>query len=225
MKVILLPGMDGTGILFEPLLKMLPRDIDAQIIDYPCNKEKGYKELTDYVKEKLPYNEEFVLVAESFSGPIGYTIASDPPENLKAVVFVSTFISAPNRFIGVLSKLPLTLFLKLPLPSLFIKAAILGKDVESHTIKLFRESLKKVSSRMLAFRIREMAKLQCGVKKILAPCAYIVAKHDKLVSSRHIDEFKKVAPGIEIVKIPGPHFILQTNPQDCAKVVEKYVTL
>ena len=38
MKLVLLPGLDGTGKLFEPLVKVLSDSIDMQIITYPTNK-------------------------------------------------------------------------------------------------------------------------------------------------------------------------------------------
>ncbi len=43
MQIILLPGMDGTGILFESLLKELSKDIEVQIISYPCDKNHPFQ--------------------------------------------------------------------------------------------------------------------------------------------------------------------------------------
>jgi len=34
MKLILLSGLDGTGKLFEPLIKTLPKTIETQVIAY-----------------------------------------------------------------------------------------------------------------------------------------------------------------------------------------------
>ncbi|MCI5146853.1 MAG: hypothetical protein D3923_15345 [Candidatus Electrothrix sp. AR3] len=84
MQVILLPGMDGTGILFKPLLKEFSEDIDVRALSYPCDTKLSYSQLVEYVRKKLPEREDFILVAESFSGPIGYFLASNPPSNLKA---------------------------------------------------------------------------------------------------------------------------------------------
>ena len=37
IRLVLLPGMDGTGILFEPLLEILPSDLHAKVVSYPVN--------------------------------------------------------------------------------------------------------------------------------------------------------------------------------------------
>ena len=77
IKLVLLPGMDGTGIMFEPLRALLPDDYAIQLMSYPAQKKLSYQELTAYVERKLPKNESFVLLAESFSGPIAYEIAKN----------------------------------------------------------------------------------------------------------------------------------------------------
>jgi len=222
MKLILLPGMDGTGLLFKPLLEKLSDDISSQTITYPTDSKLNYSQLTSLVVEKLPKNEPFILLAESFSGSIGYAIASNPPKNLKAVIFVATFLTLPNKLLRISTILPLSLLLKLPLPNFIIKHFLLGKDIKEPTVALFKESLKMVGSNLLTFRVREMSKLKCGEKPVQIPCAYITPKNDKLVSHRHIDEFKQLASQIEIIKIQGPHFILQAKPKESAKVIEKY---
>ena len=50
--------MDGTGILFESLLEELSKDIEVQIISYPCDKNLSYRQLIDCAKEKLPQRED-----------------------------------------------------------------------------------------------------------------------------------------------------------------------
>jgi len=215
VQLILLPGMDGTGVLFRPLLETLPENIEARVITYPCDKDKGYPELTEYVKGKLPKERNFILIAESFSGPIAYSISSNPPKNLKSVIFVATFINTPNRFLWLLEKLPLPLILKLPIPIFFIKRLLLGKNAKHQNIKLLKEAINKTDSETLANRIREMLYIPVEENKILVPSAYLAAGNDKLVPHRNIKEFMRIAPKIEIIMIDGPHFLLQESPKEC----------
>lgn len=77
MHVILLPGMDGTGMLFGPLIKELGNTANIRAINYSGDLEQSYEILVDEVRKQLPNHEDFILVAESFSGPIGYLIASN----------------------------------------------------------------------------------------------------------------------------------------------------
>ncbi len=108
MKLVLLPGMDGTGMLFDRLIALLP--LDCQIIVLPKGADQSYTYLTEYCIGRLP-REDFVLLAESFSGPIAARIASDRRPNLKAVIFVATFLQPPSPPLLKLARLisPLTL--------------------------------------------------------------------------------------------------------------------
>ncbi len=56
MELILLPGMDGTGILFQPFLNSVSNGISTKVIHYPCDQEISYNELTNYVQKQLPKN-------------------------------------------------------------------------------------------------------------------------------------------------------------------------
>jgi len=45
MLLILLPGMDGTGIMFEPFLERLSPENQVEVIAYPYDIALSYKEL------------------------------------------------------------------------------------------------------------------------------------------------------------------------------------
>ena len=61
MRFLLLPGMDGTGDLFEPFLSVLPAGVEATVISYPRDRKLSYEQLEESVWEKLP-SEPFVIV-------------------------------------------------------------------------------------------------------------------------------------------------------------------
>ena len=66
MKIILLPGLDGTGDMFAPILSLLT-DFDTEVISLPQSGSQDYETLCEHVKLSLP-SEDFILIAESFSG-------------------------------------------------------------------------------------------------------------------------------------------------------------
>jgi hypothetical protein len=82
VKLVLLTGMDGTGDLFEPLIKALP-GIEIQVIRYPLDRSLSYPELLSLVTSSLSGSEPFALLAESFSTPIAIQLAAKRPPNLK----------------------------------------------------------------------------------------------------------------------------------------------
>ena len=69
--LVLLPGMDGTGDLFAPLLSALPPALRTIVVRYPCDRPLGYAGRT-----RGPKDQPFVLLGESFSGPIAAAIAA-----------------------------------------------------------------------------------------------------------------------------------------------------
>lgn len=54
MNLILLPGMDGTGLLFEPLLEALPGWLEPKVIAYPGHEPLGYAELLPLIRRVRP---------------------------------------------------------------------------------------------------------------------------------------------------------------------------
>jgi len=225
MKVVLLPGLDGTGLLFKPFIDSLPSEIKVQVISYPSEEKLGYSELVGYVLSKLP-KEEFILVGESFSGPIAYQVALKKPDNLLSVVFVATFLASPNKsLLNLTNIIPTKYLLKMPIPNLVAKKYLFGVGNTSENVKLFKKSLKLVPSRVLSFRLREISKLKeshepCDIKAI-----YIQATNDKLVPNSSVEAFKKVCKNLSVIRIKGTHFILQTNPAACAEILENEIRL
>ena len=49
LTLVLLPGMDGTGILFEPLLDVLPSSLQPHLVRYPSTRPLGYRALLELV--------------------------------------------------------------------------------------------------------------------------------------------------------------------------------
>jgi len=74
MKVVVLPGLDGTGALLTPFCDALPAGLVGQGISYPVQ-FTSYDDIFDWLTDRLP-TEEFLIVAESFSGPLGIRFAS-----------------------------------------------------------------------------------------------------------------------------------------------------
>lgn len=218
--------MDGTGKLFQPFINELPDEIDYSIISYPENKCLSYNELEAFVMDKLPKDEDFVLLAESFSGPIGYLIAQKNLANMKTIIFVATFLRNPNKpLINIVKLMPLRLLLTLPIPKFIIKQFFLGNNPDNQTIAAFKETLKNISSEVLSFRINEMSKLSLDLDKITMKTYYIQALDDKLVSSDNLSSFKKISNELKTIKINGPHFILQARPKECAKLIADKLSL
>ena len=93
--LVLLPGLDGTGILFEPLARALGVDLDVRVVRYPSDPTLGYRELESLARAALPTDRPFVILGESFSGPIAIRLAADSPPGLVGLILVVTFARNP----------------------------------------------------------------------------------------------------------------------------------
>ena len=91
MKLVLLPGMDGTGELFDPFLASISGSFEPIVVDYPPNESFGYERLEEVARANLPADGPYVLLAESFSGPIAISIAASVPKGLVALVLCCHF--------------------------------------------------------------------------------------------------------------------------------------
>ena len=225
MKVILLPGLDGTGLLFKPFIEALPKNIETLVISYPKIKIQNYGELVSYVIAQLP-EEDYILVGESFSGNIAYQIALSNPKHLKSIIFVASFLSSPRPLLlTLLNLLPTKILFSVPPPKFIIKTFMLGSSVKNNIIQLFLEALKQVSPELLSFRLKEINKLQLSSQKCEVKATYIQATNDYLVPQKSVENFEKLFSNLCVVKVAGSHFILQSKPVECGKIVEKqYLT-
>jgi pimeloyl-[acyl-carrier protein] methyl ester esterase len=83
-KLILLPGMDGTGELFKDLLAKLSGEFETEVVRYPTDRYLSYQQLKELVQISTPASAPYVLVAESFSTPLAVLCTAGRP-NLKGL--------------------------------------------------------------------------------------------------------------------------------------------
>ena len=96
LKIVLLPGLDGTGILFKPFLKETPTTNDVLVIPLDQIPKTDVIAQAEYVESKLP-NQPFVLIAESYSGRVAYELITKSNKcDIVHVVFVASFLSNPS---------------------------------------------------------------------------------------------------------------------------------
>lgn len=222
MKIVLLPGMDGTGLLFEPLLALM--SVPCEVIAYSQIEDQSYEAIYTYVKNRIP-NEPFYLVGESFSGPLAARLATEKLENLKGVIFVATFLSCPSKLLVQLAqKLPLKFFLKLPLATYFIRKYLIDGNFP---VPLFLTAINEIPESTLKARLASLENLRNNFDANLSsiPTMYLCAENDLLVSQSHIDEFRNMFSEIIVTKVPGTHFLLQSNPQECAKHIHNFIDI
>lgn len=221
MKLLLLPGMDGTGELFAPLLRHLPADIEPIVVRYPFDPSMGYAELLEFVRPRLPVGEAFAILGESFSGPLAIQLAARQPPGLIGVLLCATFVTHPVRCVprcaaGLVSK---WLF---P-PSLLGMAQqlLLGCRAHVDVRRQVATALATVPPAVLAARLRAVLKVDVRreCEAVSVPIHYLQAAHDRLVPARNLVVIRHLQPTLTASRLPGPHLLLQTLPVESAQII------
>jgi pimeloyl-ACP methyl ester carboxylesterase len=220
----MLPGLDGTGIMFRPIVDELGSEVDPIVMSYNQEGTCTYNALTDLVADSLPQNDFFIL-GESFSGPIAIKLADRKPKGLKGIILCATFISNPSAlipaFFSFLIRAPL--FYIWPVS---VKAAVLTGGRANRQIRGLIEETKRVStSKALACRTRQA--LQVNVSSELERCdypiLYLKGARDLIVGSRNLRAIKKIKENVSDVTIDSSHLVLQEAPRDAAQEILKFI--
>lgn len=220
----MLPGFDGTGLVFEPLLKHLPATIEPVIVRYPGDKPMSLQGHIDFARARLPEEKPFVLLAESFSGPIGLQMLADPPANLIGVVFVATFARYPKPFLLDLARhLPQGPLVKLFATTLLCRFFCLG-SADCEAVALFQKALTSVDLAVLSQRLQILAELPPPpATSYSGPCLYLQAGRDRLVPQRAASRLRDHLPQMQMSQIAGPHIILLARPDAGARIISNFI--
>jgi pimeloyl-[acyl-carrier protein] methyl ester esterase len=225
-KLILLPGMDGTGELFADFIKALPVGSEAEVMRYPPDRFLSYDQLMSLTQSALSASEPFVLVAESFSTPLAAQLAATKPSNLKGVVLCAGFVTSPLR--GPLRYLCLflapTLF-SVNLPEFAVKYWLAGSNASPTLLAFVRAAISSVKPAVLLARLRAVLTCDASAElgKIAVPILYLQAKKDRLVKESSLNEIRRIKPKTVAVVIQGPHLLFQREPKRAAEVVMEFV--
>lgn len=224
-NLVLLPGLDGSGILFQPLLRHLHDQICPLVIDYPPDRPLGYEQLLPLVSAKLPSDERVVLLGESFSGPLAMMIAAKRPSNLAGLILCASFLRNPiwfrPRWLGYLARPTAFRFF----PAFRRIRAMLAHRRNSELPTLFAQSLSQVRPDVLSCRVRAVLTVDVrdDLRACTVPLLYLRGGRDLLVPPQNAKEIVSICPSARVVRIPSSHWVLQTQPEAAARAISSFV--
>lgn len=218
MKIILLPGMDGTGLLFKPLFDNLPKSFDIEIVN--LNELIG----DCFVEQAVSLNQQFThtpifIVAESYSGLIAYEYCRLFKEQVIGVIFVASFISSPTFFSQYATLLPVFLMKSNIISNLSLNGIGFDGNGSRQQISSVFESISNAGSTKIKKRLANIAELKQATELVKIPAVYIRPTNDLLVSNKAVSHVKNTFSLLKIVEVEGGHFIAQMQPRRCADIV------
>lgn len=222
--LVLLPGLDGTSVLFRPLIEYLPAEVEPIMVSYPPDVELGYSQLLEHVLATLPAR-PFVLLGESFSGPLAVMAAATRPVGLRGLILCATFVTCPVPLVPGWTRHLVRPWLFRLYPALGYLRFLLGRAASARLRSLASEALAPVRPAVLAHRVREVVGVD--VARLLATYAgqalYLRGGRDWIVPRSAMRAVLRVHPSIECLEVPGPHMVLQSNPEAAAEGIAGFV--
>jgi pimeloyl-[acyl-carrier protein] methyl ester esterase len=224
--LVLLPGLDGTGDFFQPLLESLGDRVRCRVVRYPVDGGFDYATCEAIARAALPTDGPYVLLGESFSGPIAIALAAEAPKALVGIILCVTFAINPRprlSFIrpllpyipyhGNKSSLGLSRFL------------VLGRWITPAIRQLHQKIISSVPPATLRARLGTV--VDCDAREALArvsvPVLCLVAKHDRLIPRSAARLIERRAPAARMVELDAPHCLLQCVPGPAAQAILEFL--
>jgi pimeloyl-ACP methyl ester carboxylesterase len=226
LQLVLLPGMDGTGTLFEPIRRVLEPHFALQIISYPEHEVLGYQELELHIQPFIA-SRRFVLLGESFSGPLAISIAAKRPPGLCGVILCCSFARNPRPNLRFLKGL-LSLWFSRQIPPYALTrlaSPLLLGGLASQSIKaLLKSALRKVGPAVMAHRAQQVLAVDVveKLKLLNVPIMYLQAAQDHVVPSEAAKVIEQAHGSMKLVTIDGPHCLLQISPNSSAQAIKAF---
>lgn len=220
-RAIVLPGLDGTGVLLDDFAVSLRRYLDVTVVAYPRAEPMGYAELCDWVRAQLP-DDDFVLVAESFSGPIAIELASKSPPGLKGLTLCASFarvdLPAKAWLSGMASIIPAH-----AIPTGWLSVLTWGPWRTRERTEALRQALALVAPAVLRRRAREALSVDMAHGQPLdIPMLYLLATRDRLINLSAASVLASRFAKFQARAFDAPHFLLQVRPEECASAIDAF---
>ena len=225
-RLVLLPGMDGTGWLLEKFAAALPAALRPFIVRYPPTGCTSYKEVAEFLHSAGIDSEPFVLLAESYSSVAAITLAAANPPNLKGLILCVGFATPPvHRLLRPISTLLTHVLFAIPRPAFVTKHWTAGSDAPEELIQKLKRVRITIPVETFAARIRAI--LGCDARadlaKVHVPVLFLHAKDDWLIDIDKLEEMRTIQPAAEVEIFPGPHLLLERHPQEAADRVARFI--
>ena len=228
ITLVLLPGLDGTGRLFDDFVAAFGPEVQTIVVSYPPEKPLGYAELEPIARSFLPHDQPFYLLAESFSGPLAISIAAASPPGLCGLVLCCSFARNPWPLPAPLLALLRAAIGVAPVSSLpvaWLSFFVLGRFATPSLRDALARALAQVPPSVL--RRRAYAALSIDVSaqlsRIKVPVRYLRASEDRIVHRSSSALVMSLVPNVQINELVAPHFLLQTLPAQVAALVSRFM--
>lgn len=211
--LIVLPGLDGSDSLLQAFKAAAEADFKVRLVSYPSDRCLGYAELVDWIWPSLPTQGPWILLGESFGGPLAVQLAYRRPPGLQALVLCASFARYP--WLRLLRPLIPLIPMNRP-PGVALSMLLFGTAPE-HRLQLerLRQVLRDSPAAVLRHRLQAVMEVdvRAAIAELRLPILILRARHDRLVPAIAAREMLAASPMPRLRDIPSPHAMLASAPE------------
>jgi pimeloyl-ACP methyl ester carboxylesterase len=213
-EIVLLPGLDGTGELFERVAPLLARDLTVKVVRYPNDPSLGYAGYAALVRNEIGSRQVFLL-GESFSGPVAIQVASRLGKQINGVVLAATFVRSP--WPGWLLRRAARVDPQAT-PTKIRDAILMGPYGDAQLVEKVDDIVRKLSRPVRAARLRAVAEVDVRQEFAALSCPILVlhGRGDLLVPKWLMQRAVAGKGGARMTVFPAAHMLLQTRAREAA---------
>ena len=225
-RLVLMPGLDGTGRLTDWVLPHLPVAPEPVVMRYPSEDPLGYADLEDLVISRVGSSGPLVLVAESFSGPLAVRVAARPELEVVGLVFAASFVANPFRVLRPWTSPMLPRWLFGVQGRAFVRFMLTGKSAPLEVVDGLREAAGMVAPEVMQHRGREVLNADQWERfaALDVPMLYLRGLQDRIIPAGHADQMQQRSKRLRVEDLDAPHMVLQCAPADSGARISAFVS-
>ncbi|WP_045836923.1 alpha/beta fold hydrolase [Hyphomicrobium sp. 99] len=219
-EIVLLPGLDGTGELFDRIVPHLARHFTVTVVRYPPDPTLGYAGYVELVRHKIGSRPVYVL-GESFSGPVAVLIAGQLGAQVQGIVLAATFVKNPwpSWFIRRCARVH-----PLATPRNLRDAMLMGAYGDPELRSKVETIVQGLSLPVRAARLRAVAGVDvtADFMRLSCPILALHGRSDWLVSKSRMQKVIGEKGRSRMIVFPAAHMLLQTQAAAAATEIIEF---
>jgi pimeloyl-ACP methyl ester carboxylesterase len=154
---------------------------------------------------------------------VAVALAAEEPENLVGLVLCGTFARNPRP--GLAWAASLLGILPSRLPLFLIRVLLLGRWATGPLLARVQALLPQVPAGTLKSRLRSVVAVDETplLARLRVPTLALVGAQDRLVPPAATEWLRAHLPNLDIARLQGPHWLLQTRPDAAVKAIEAFL--
>jgi len=217
--IVFLPGFDGVAELRSPFVDALAARHPARAVGYPNRTLGSLNGYARFVASRMQPQARPLVVAESFSGLVAARWAANDP-HVAGLVLCGAFARSPVALAALGARLPsLTRFLG---ANFLNPVGFLPSDpARRRWSQGLADAIAGLAPEVVAERLHIIADEDVSreLAGLRVPVVVVEFSEDLVVGRSSTAELARCCGGASIVRIPGPHFALETRPRESAEAL------